>query len=389
MSYLRLSLLLTALITLTSISFAQLPEYVVKPGDTLWELAARFDTTTDAILATNGLTGTDLFPGAVLKLPAGSNAAPQTYTVQAGDTLYDIALAFGISVDSLIAFNNIDGSTIKPGQQLQLSVSATTPPAPLTVTVVAGDTLWSLARANETRPELIQSANNLVGETIKPGQTLVIPGRYAAVSEADVGGPVVATVRVAAGDTLWTIARRHNTSIAALMSANDMTSETIRVGQTLKVLPGNELGPAITELVPESVPGSSVNGVIIWPLHGEITSRFGYRRLRVGGSNMHTGLDIDGHTGDPIVAATSGIVTFSGWRSGYGNLVIVTNGDTEYYYAHASELLVTEGEVVGMGQLLALVGSTGNSTGSHLHFEVRVNNSPMDPLQILEQYASH
>lgn len=387
MSYLRLPPLIV-LAFFTPMSFAQLAEYVVKPGDTLWGLATRFETTTDAILNANGLTGTDLFPGAVLKLPASSNATTQTYTVQAGDTLYDISVAFGVSVDSLIAFNDIDGSTIRPGQQLQLSASEPAP-APLTVTVEAGDTLWSLAVANETRPELIQSANNLTTETIKPGQTLIIPGRYAAVTTADIGGAAAPTVKVAPGDTLWEIARRHNTTITALMSANDLTGQTIRVGQTLKIVPGTELARAVAAPVPvPAIPNTTVSAAMVWPLQGVITSRFGYRRLRIGGSNMHNGVDIDGHTGDPIRAATTGVVSFSGWRGGFGNLVIVTNGDTDYYYAHASELLVVEGDVVGTGQTIAKVGSTGRSTGSHLHFEVRINDTPVDPLPLLEQYAS-
>ena len=157
-----------------------------------------------------------------------------------------------------------------------------------------------------------------------------------------------------------------------LISANELSSERLRIGQVLRIVPKNEIAGAAA---PASQAAPITGYDMVWPLSGQITSRFGYRQLR--GSNWHNGLDIDGVTGDPIVAATAGIVTFSGWRSGYGNLVIVTAGDTEYYYAHASELLVAEGQVVGAGQLLAKVGSTGFSTGSHLHFEIRVNGSPV------------
>ena len=80
---------------------------------------------------------------------------------------------------------------------------------------------------------------------------------------------------------------------------------------------------------------------------------------------------------------------FSGWQGGYGYLVIVEDGDTEYYYAHASELLVNEGQRVAAGDLIARIGSTGNSTGSHLHFEIRVNGDPVDPLPILETNAQN
>jgi len=126
---------------------------------------------------------------------------------------------------------------------------------------------------------------------------------------------------------------------------------------------------------------------LIWPLSGPITSRYGYRSLRISGSNWHSGLDIDGDTGDPIVAAAGGVVTEAGWHGGYGYLVVIQDGDTEYYYAHASEVLVNVGDVVAAGETIALVGSTGNSTGSHLHFEVRVAGEPVDPLPLLEASA--
>ena len=102
---------------------------------------------------------------------------------------------------------------------------------------------------------------------------------------------------------------------------------------------------------------------------------------------MHYGLDIDGDVGDPIRSATSGTVTYAGWRGGYGNLTIVTSGDTEYYYAHASVLIAQVGEQVVPGQAISRVGATGNVTGPHLHFEIRVNNSAIDPLPVLESRA--
>jgi murein DD-endopeptidase MepM/ murein hydrolase activator NlpD len=126
---------------------------------------------------------------------------------------------------------------------------------------------------------------------------------------------------------------------------------------------------------------------MVWPLVGQITSRFGWRRLTIGGSNMHNGLDIGGRTGDPIRSATAGVVTFSGWRGGYGYVIVVENGDTEYWYGHASALLAEVGDRVSPGELIARVGSTGISTGPHLHFEIRVDGAPIDPLPILEARA--
>ena len=367
-------------VSIFALSHAQV---TVKPGDTLWGLAKRYNTTPAAILAANGLTGTDLFPGAVLELPAGATPAPDAYTVQTGDTLYDIAVAFNTSVDELLAINNIDGAIIRPGDVLQTHVLPSAPPAPLVVTVAPGDSLWSIAQANGTTVAALQTANNLTSETIDPGVVLTIPGRYADASSADRGGAAPPTIRVAKGDTLWDIAKRYDTTVATLMSANELGSQSLQAGQVLKIVTGNDLVRATPEAT------APAGAAMLWPLHGAITSKFGYRQLRISGSNFHTGMDIDGDTGDPIVSATAGVVTYSGWRSGYGNLVVVRSGETEYYYGHASQLLVAAGETVGAGQLIALVGSTGRSTGSHLHFEVRVDGAPVDPLPLLEQVATH
>jgi murein DD-endopeptidase MepM/ murein hydrolase activator NlpD len=380
---------LSSLIFFTQFTHAQ-ATVIVQPGDTLWSLAKRYSTTAEEILRVNGLSGHDLFPGAVLMLPKNSTAAPETYTVQVGDTLYDIAVAFSLTADELIAINNLDGTTIKPGQTLVLKAPATEPPpAPLVVTVQPGDTLWALAANNDTTIDAIVQANNLASaSSLHPGDTLTIPGRYAPTSTADQGGPVPQTVTVAKGDTLWDIASRYNTSITALMSANNMADTSINVGQQLRIIPDNELLKASAATPPQPSSAAST-AAMLWPVHGEITSYFGYRRLRIGGTNMHYGLDIDGETGDPIHAAVAGTVTFSGWRSGFGYLVIVTNGNTEYYYAHASELFVNEGESIAVGQHIANVGATGRVTGSHLHFEVRIDGTPVDPMPLLQQYAGN
>lgn len=373
------TLLLLLAATAVAPAFAQ--DIVVRPGDTLWGLAQRHGTTVDALRAANGLAQDTLRPGMALHLPTGSTAAPTTYTVQLGDTLFDIAVAFDLSVDDLIAFNDLDGSVIRPGQVLELG--AQDAPEPLVVTVTPGDSLWRIARRFDTSSAVIAQANGLSPtSTLHPGDRLLIPGRYAG-GGVDQGGATAPTITVAPGESLWTIARRYNTTVAALMSANDLTDTKLMAGQVLRIVPGADLVRAGV-----ARPQSGVSAAMVWPIVGPITSRFGYRRLRIGGSNMHYGLDIDGETGDPIRAAVSGVVTYAGWRGGYGLLVVVESGDTEYYYAHASEIFVRTGDPVVTGQTIALVGNTGRSTGSHLHFEIRVDGSPVDPLPVLEQRAS-
>ncbi len=380
----RIASLLLACIFFILINLSYSQTFItVQPGDTLWDIAIRYDTTVEALKQTNLLTSDALKPDTKLELPSSSNMQPETYIVKAGDTLYDISVAFNIHVDKLIAINNIDGSIIKPGQEIMLS--STDIPEPLVITIKSGDTLWDLAREHDVTVDELKSLNQLTTDTLRPDSSLTIPRRFAGTTSSDQGGAATVTVEVLRGDTLWDIARKYNTSITALMSANELNSQTIKAGQTLKIVPSNEVFRAS----PVPAPKPSLNATMVWPLEGQITSRFGYRRLRIGGSNFHTGLDIDGETGDPIYAATSGLVSFSGWNGGYGNLVIISSGDTEYYYAHASELVVSEGMVVEAGSVIALVGSTGRSTGSHLHFEIRVDGQAIDPLAVLEQSASH
>lgn len=115
---------------------------------------------------------------------------------------------------------------------------------------------------------------------------------------------------------------------------------------------------------------------MIWPCDGVVVSGFGMRWGR-----MHEGIDIGCAFGTPNRAAASGTVIYSGWLGGYGNLVVVDHGNgLSTAYAHATSLLVRVGQSVSQGQTVSLVGSTGNSSGPHLHFEVRVNGSAVDPL---------
>lgn len=122
-------------------------------------------------------------------------------------------------------------------------------------------------------------------------------------------------------------------------------------------------------------------GGMIWPISGPITSEFGWRTHPIfGTSRFHSGLDIGGDYGMPIYAAASGTVIYAGWISGYGNAVIIDHGGgVTTLYGHNESLTVGEGESVAQGQVIAMCGSTGNSTGPHCHFEVRENGEPVSP----------
>ena len=130
----------------------------------------------------------------------------------------------------------------------------------------------------------------------------------------------------------------------------------------------------------EKIDSRTVNGIYlaVTPVTGRITSRFGANEsIR---DHTHKGIDIAATRGTPILATAAGTVTFAGWSSGYGYLVKIDHGNgVETYYGHCSRLYVSAGESVEAGTEIAAVGSTGNSTGNHLHFEIRLNGEQINP----------
>jgi murein DD-endopeptidase MepM/ murein hydrolase activator NlpD len=157
--------------------------------------------------------------------------------------------------------------------------------------------------------------------------------------------------------------RAHAAEIDALQQVSAELAAQIRAAQF-----GNS-GPTAT-------PSSAG---LVWPVSGPITSPFGWRWGR-----MHMGIDLGVSYGTPIYAAAAGRVIYCGWDGGYGNLVVLDNGgNLATAYAHQSSIAVACGQNVGRGQVIGYVGSTGHSTGAHLHFEVRINGYPTDPLGYL------
>jgi murein DD-endopeptidase MepM/ murein hydrolase activator NlpD len=118
---------------------------------------------------------------------------------------------------------------------------------------------------------------------------------------------------------------------------------------------------------------------LIWPVSGPVTSPFGWRWGR-----LHQGIDIGAPTGTPIHAAAAGTVIYCGWEEGYGNFVVIDNGgNLATAYGHQSAIAVTCGQQVAQGQVIGYVGCTGHCTGPHLHFEVRIDGNPVDPMGYL------
>lgn len=153
--------------------------------------------------------------------------------------------------------------------------------------------------------------------------------------------------------------------IDALQAASDSIAARIRAAQA-----NRQAGS------PTATPSSAG---LIWPVNGPITSPFGWRWGR-----MHQGIDIGVGMGTPIKAAAGGTVIYCGWESGYGNLTVIDHGgNVATAYGHQSSIAVACGQQVSQGDVIGYVGCTGHCTGPHLHFEVRINGEPVDPLGYL------
>ena len=129
----------------------------------------------------------------------------------------------------------------------------------------------------------------------------------------------------------------------------------------------------------------------MWAHMGKINNEFGFRRSPFGGRTyeFHAGMDIDGERGDQVIAPAGGVVTEAGWKGGYGNMVEIDHGNgLKTRYGHLSKIEVEIGQTLSRGQLLAFVGSTGRSTGPHLHYELRLNDRPINPRRFLPPEAT-
>jgi len=265
-------------------------------------------------------------------------------------------------------------------------------------TIEKGDSLWLIARNNDMlTAEILEANPDLSEESIlQPGQVIQLSKTEPFLTVIS-KGEKIENVKIP-----FDVEIKRDNSLGygksvVIEAGKDGEKEvtyayTERNGQTVeksvvkeKVLsePAKQVvaeGPARRVTVANnSSRGSGRLSGLIWPLTGRINSYYGYRN-----EEFHTGLDIDGDTGQPYKAAAAGKVIYAGWSGNYGYMILIDHGDgVTTRYAHSSELAVSAGQKVNQGQVIGYVGSTGRTSGPHLHFEALANNRTVNPLNYL------
>lgn len=283
--------------------------------------------------------GETLNMGEVRSLLTSNSIEAATYTVEAGDTYIGIAKAHDMTVDDLMDMNpQASLKSLLPGQELTVRQS---------VPYLSVRTVDQV-----TYQEAIPAPVEYVEDgTMYSGDTKVL--------DAGAEGTALVTARI-------TYLNGHEEE-RDIQSTRQLTAP-----QTKVVAKGTKARPK-----------TMAKGSFIWPVRGTITSRYGWRTL-FGVSNFHSGLDIAVRTGTSIKAADGGRVVTSGWHNSYGYYIVIDHENgKQTCYAHNSKLLVRVGERVYQGQVIAKSGATGNVTGPHCHFEVRVNGSRVNPRNYL------
>lgn len=279
-------------------------------------------------------------------IPSRERRGVITYTVQAGDTLFGIAAQFGLRPESIL-WANYDTLEDNP-HLLKPDMDLAIPPVDgIVYTVAEGDTVDSIAETYKVTADAIYVDGyewNLLkpGEQPAVGASLIIPG----------GSREFKAWSISAAENA---ASSYDTSGAPVARGN--------IGTCAPIAPGS---------------GLLGTGTFIWPAPKHWVSGNNY-------AGWHPGIDIAARLGDPIYASDNGIVIYAGWNNwGYGNLVVVDHGNGwQTWYAHNSEIYVSCGQNVYQGSVIAAAGSTGRSTGPHLHFETRFQGTLPNPFNVL------
>ncbi len=341
-------------------SAQSLVSYTIVKDDTLWKIANTYGADVGEIKRINNLTSDALFIGQVIQVPYSGVSTPMQrsgvvqHTVAQGDTLANIAARYSISEETLRR-SNVGYDGVLADTQLAAGLILAIAPAEGTViTVQPGQNMLAIALQNGMTVSELSKLNGI--KKVQAGQYVFIPASARPV-EVQTSGELQA-------------------SAVATPVKNPRTLH-LEVQKAL-------LGRASALLASYTPPKPSDS--YIWPLSGRLTSYYGRRNISVGGNTFHAGLDIATKTGTPIKASRPGTVSKASWGGSYGYVVYIDHGDgSQSRYAHQSQLNVRVGQYVNQGDIVGFVGSTGASTGPHLHFEIRFNGRSVDPLGYLPQ----
>jgi murein DD-endopeptidase MepM/ murein hydrolase activator NlpD len=355
--------------------------YTVRPGDTLSQIASRYQVDVRAIMYSSGLKGVSLRPGQVLRIPlveaSGGEVrlppAVRAYVVRRGDTVQSIAKRFDLTILGLVSAN----PNLKSLDRLEVGSTLYIPTAEpgLLVRVGRGETIQDLAKRFGLSVSEIARANGLSSPTdVQPGDLVLLPGvqaktayqRLLRIQEAE---------RKAREEEARRLAEERRRQEEARQRR---LAEQRRLEQSRARLQQVQNQPRLRR----------ANAVVAaagyrWPMSNfTVTNYFGRRGAF---QRFHTGIDLAAPVGTPVYAARAGQVSIAGWsRFGYGLHVIIDHGEShETLYAHMSRIVVRPGQWVDRGELIGYVGSTGWSTGPHLHFELRVGGVVRNPMAYL------
>lgn len=291
------------------------------------------------------------------------------HTVQSGDSLWGISRIYNITISDIMTLNNLSSSTIYVGQELIVSQEVITlenSKEPIVYTVQSGDSLWKISIANSLTVLELKEINNLTSDTLYVGQVLTVGYQ---------DKPAYITYSVVSGDNLWVISTKYGVSIQDIKDCNNLTSDFLYIGQELKIPTPSSTMSNIEK------PNKFVDGVfpILKGTYTPYSDTYGDSRA-YGGDRVHEGVDIMAKKGTPLFAATDGVIINKGWNDfGGWRLTVRVDSDTTFYYAHLSgyEGNLSVGDKVSAGQLIGYIGDTGygpvGTSGkfvSHLHFGI-------------------
>ncbi|GIW37866.1 MAG: peptidase M23 [Meiothermus sp.] len=356
--------------------------YTVQPGDTLSQIARRYRVDARAIMYSSGLEGVALRPGQVLRIPLVEEASDEsrlppgvrTYIVRRGDTVQSVANRFDLTVLGLVSAN--PGLPSLDRLEVGSTLYIPTGEPGLLVRLKPGETIQDLASRFGLSVIQVAKANALNSPIdVQAGDLVLLPGiqakttydRLLQIREAERKAREEEERRLAEERRQREEARRKQQEEQRRLEQQARTRQ-----QQVQSQPRLRRANAVVAAAGYR-----------WPMTNfTITTYYGRRGVF---QRFHTGIDLAAPTGTPIYAARAGQVDTAGWsRFGYGLHVILDHGGAqETLYAHMSRIAVRPGQWVARGDLIGYVGSTGWSTGPHLHFEVRVGGAARNPMAYL------